>query len=71
MALDGERIDIRAQVHTLGGYSAHADAKNLVDFVRRMRYKPTEIRLVHGEPAAREALAAALVEGLPRVVVRG
>jgi hypothetical protein len=25
-----------------------------------MRYKPGEIRLVHGEPAAREALAALL-----------
>jgi metallo-beta-lactamase family protein len=60
VVLDGERIDIRAQVHTLGGYSAHADAKNLIDFVRRMRYKPAEIRLVHGEPAAREALAELL-----------
>jgi metallo-beta-lactamase family protein len=60
VVLDGARIDIRARIHTLGGYSAHADAKNLVDFVRRMRYKPAEIRLVHGESAAREALAALL-----------
>ena len=60
VGLDGERIDIRAQIHTLGGYSAHADAKNLVDFVRRMRHKPAEIRLVHGEEDARAALAAKL-----------
>jgi metallo-beta-lactamase family protein len=69
VVLDGERIDIRAQVHTLGGYSAHADAKNLVDFVRRMRYKPAEIRLVHGEPAARAALAAALAAQWPEVAI--
>ena len=25
--LDGERYDIRARIHTLGGYSAHADQK--------------------------------------------
>jgi metallo-beta-lactamase family protein len=69
VVLDAERIDIRAQVHTLGGYSAHADAKNLVDFVRRMRWKPAEIRLVHGEPAAREALAELLRgTGYPVVV---
>lgn len=60
VVLDGARIDIRARVHTLGGYSAHADARNLVDFVRRMRYKPAEIRLVHGEKDARAALAAKL-----------
>jgi len=71
VVLEGERIDIRAQIHTLGGYSAHADGKNLVDFVRRMRYKPAEILLVHGEPAARAALAAALTEQWPETVVRG
>ncbi|MBE0598005.1 MAG: MBL fold metallo-hydrolase, partial [Desulfuromonadales bacterium] len=49
VVLDGKRHDIRAQVHTLSGYSAHADQKDLVNFVRRMRRMPTEIRLVHGE----------------------
>jgi len=60
VVLDGQRYPIRAQVHTISGYSAHADQKNLVDFVRRMRCKPKEIRLVHGEESAKEALAAAL-----------
>lgn len=35
--LDGQRYPIRARVHTISGYSAHADQRNLVDFVRRMR----------------------------------
>ncbi len=40
VSLDGQRFDIRAGVHTISGYSAHADQKNLVDFVRRMKIKP-------------------------------
>lgn len=32
---DGQGYDIRVQVHTLGGYSAHADQKGLVSFVTR------------------------------------
>jgi metallo-beta-lactamase family protein len=47
--LDGQRITIKAGVHTIGGYSAHADQKNLIDFIRRMRVRPKEVRLVHGE----------------------
>jgi len=60
VAFDGQRYPIRARVHTISGYSAHADQKNLVDFVRRMRCKPKEIRLVHGEESARKALEAVL-----------
>ncbi|MDH4568430.1 MBL fold metallo-hydrolase [Pseudomonas sp. BN414] len=54
--LDDERLDINAGIHTVGGYSAHADQKGLVNFVTRMRHWPSEIRLVHGEHAAKAAL---------------
>jgi metallo-beta-lactamase family protein len=60
--LEGQRYPIRAQVQTLSGYSAHADQKNLVDFVRRMRKRPREVVLVHGERAAREALRRELIK---------
>jgi len=56
--LDGERFEIRAKVTSIGGYSAHADQKGLVEFVTGMRQWPTEIRIVHGEPKAKQALAA-------------
>ena len=55
--LDGERIDIRAGITSIGGYSAHADQKGLVEFVTGMEKWPTEIRIVHGESAAKQALA--------------
>ncbi|KGE03794.1 Metallo-beta-lactamase family protein, RNA-specific [Pseudohaliea rubra DSM 19751] len=71
VALDGERYPIHAQVHTLGGYSAHADEQNLVDFVRGIPVPPREIRLVHGEAGAKAALAEALRGAVPgsKVVV--
>lgn len=55
--LDGERVDIRAGIHTLSGYSAHADRDDLTRFVTRMRHLPGEVRLVHGEDAVRAAFA--------------
>ena len=58
--LDGERIHIKAGIATLGGYSAHADQQGLVNFATRMRKPPSEIRLVHGEREAKEALEGAL-----------
>jgi len=47
-------------VTSIGGYSAHADQKGLVGFVMGMRAWPTDIRIVHGERRAKEALAARL-----------
>ncbi|WP_457570603.1 MBL fold metallo-hydrolase RNA specificity domain-containing protein [Desulfovulcanus sp.] len=67
--LRGQKHDIRCSVKTLHGYSAHADRDNLVRFVQRMRKKPKQIILVHGEPAAQKALAKTLKEALPNTRV--
>ena len=42
----------------LCGYSAHADQKDLVNFVKRMRVRPSKIRIVHGDDGAKLALKA-------------
>ena len=55
--LDDERIEIRAGVHSMSGYSAHADQEDLTRFVTRMRHLPGEVRLVHGEDDVRAAFA--------------
>ncbi len=60
--LDGMRYDIRAGVHTLSGYSAHADQADLLKFVQQMPSPPKAIRLVHGEPPAKAALTEKLTE---------
>lgn len=56
----GERVDIRAGVYTLGGYSAHAGQRDLVNFVKRMRHKPSIIRVVHGDDDAKLELKGML-----------
>jgi metallo-beta-lactamase family protein len=58
--LDGERIDVRAGITNIGGYSAHADQKGLVEFVTGMQQWPTEIKVVHGEEKAKRELASVL-----------
>ncbi len=58
--LEGERVSIRAGVHTLGGYSAHADQAGLVRFISGMRYWPEEVRLVHGDEGAKRVLGQRL-----------
>ncbi len=63
--LDGQRIHIKAQIRELSGYSAHAGQQDLINFVKRMRVKPKEIRLVHGEDRAKLALQGLLEGELP------
>lgn len=43
-----EQIAVLAQVHTLGGFSAHAGQSQLIDWVRQFENSP-ELHLVHGE----------------------
>ncbi len=58
--LDGERIQISAGIDSIGGYSAHADQRGLLNFASGMRKPPQQIRIVHGEPQAKRQLAKAL-----------
>ena len=55
-----KKLPVKAGIHTLTGYSAHADQNMLVNWVKSMPKPPGEIRLVHGEAKAREALSQAL-----------
>jgi len=58
--LNGSRVPIKAKIHTLNGYSAHADQKGLVDWVSLMPAKPGRIKLVHGDHEAKQELAVIL-----------
>lgn len=67
--LDDERIPVRAGVHTLGGYSAHADQRDLMNFVAGLPHPPRELRLVHGDPVAKQVLAGLLRQRYPQTQV--
>lgn len=54
--LDGERYPIRAQIHQVGGYSAHAGQSDLLEFIAGIPEAPSEIRIVHGDDHAKRAL---------------
>ena len=55
--INDHKITINAAVHTISGYSAHADQAGLIRFVTGMRKKPSLIKIVHGDDDAKQALA--------------
>ena len=69
LVLEGCEVPVRAQIHSLSGYSAHGDQQDLLDFVGAMPQPPKAIRLVHGEPQAQQALALSLCHRYPNIHV--
>ncbi len=57
----GETVRVAAKVHTIGGLSAHADQKGLVDWITAFKNRP-KVALVHGENAAINRLKEKLGE---------
>jgi len=47
--LFGEEIAVKAHVHTLGGFSAHADQKGLIEWLSHLDNPELEIFVNHGE----------------------
>ena len=58
-----QRIAVKAKIHTLGGFSAHAGQSQLLDWVSHFEHHP-ELYLVHGELEKMQALQLALRERL-------
>jgi len=57
----GEEIPVRATIHTIGGFSAHADQAELLAWHRRIG-RPERTFLVHGELASMQAFARLLTD---------
>ena len=58
-----QRLAVQAQVHTLGGFSAHAGQNQLIDWAKHFEHRP-ELYLVHGELEKMQVLQQALKERL-------
>ncbi|MEK7796960.1 MAG: MBL fold metallo-hydrolase, partial [Pseudomonadota bacterium] len=56
----GESIRVAAQLHTIGGLSAHADQEGLLAWYRGFGQPLPPVALVHGEPTAIDGLATRL-----------
>ena len=56
----GHDVPVRAHVAVLDGLSAHADREEILAWLARFAAPPRAVHVVHGEPPAAEALAAAI-----------
>jgi metallo-beta-lactamase family protein len=58
--IGGDEIAVKARIHTLGGFSAHASQSQLIDWVEGFTGNKPETFLVHGEDDTKKALQSAL-----------
>lgn len=57
-----EDVAVKAKVFTIGGFSAHADQKDLLDWVSHFSEPRPRVFVVHGEATASETLATLIRE---------
>jgi metallo-beta-lactamase family protein len=58
VSIHGEKVAVKAQVHTLGGFSAHAGQSDLLTWFSAIAPSKPRVILTHGEDGPRHALAA-------------
>jgi len=71
--IQNKKVRVKANIHSISGYSAHADQADLVKFVENIEQGPKQIRIVHGDLPAQGALAKKLAEVKPEcdIIVAG
>lgn len=62
--IHGEMVPVRARVSQLEGLSGHADADELMQWLRALRTPPRQVFVVHGEPEASDTLRARIQQEL-------
>lgn len=60
--IEGVEVEVNAHIHTMSGYSAHADKADLLRFITGIPEKPKQVHLIHGEASAKQAFAAELTQ---------
>jgi metallo-beta-lactamase family protein len=62
--IHGQDVPVRAEVAKLDDLSAHADAGEILEWLRNFKAPPTRTFITHGEPAAADALRHRIERGL-------
>lgn len=62
--IHGEYIPIRAEVTAINSLSAHADAGEIIDWLKHFEKPPKQTFITHGEPDASDALRLKIKEQL-------
>jgi metallo-beta-lactamase family protein len=60
LTIHGQTVRVRAHVAEIAGLSAHADATELVTWLRESAVSPRRVFVTHGEPSAARALRQTL-----------
>lgn len=58
----GEYVAVKAHIHSISGFSAHADQKGLLNWAGHFNQPPTNTVIVHGEPEAAETFSRKLIQ---------
>ena len=62
VSIHGEKVAMKAQVHTLGGFSAHAGQSDLLTWIDALAPAKPRVVLIHGEDGPRNALAKKILQ---------
>jgi metallo-beta-lactamase family protein len=60
-----EPVEVKAKIHTIGGFSAHADQSELIAWLTPQLHPGLTVSLVHGEESSSLAFQAKLAEVFP------
>ena len=52
VTIHGEEIEVKAQIHNMEGFSAHADKNELLAWLRHFQQLPQRIFVTHGEESS-------------------
>jgi metallo-beta-lactamase family protein len=70
--IDNTKVGVKASLHTISGYSAHADQQDLMDFIVGCKAQLKQLHLIHGDRKAKQGLVECVtpyLEPVTRIVV--
>ena len=59
-----EEIQVNAEIHSLEGFSGHADREGIIQWIKSFKNKPQKIFVVHGEEEAAKEISRKIEEEL-------
>jgi metallo-beta-lactamase family protein len=67
--IHGKYVRVRAEIVKVGAFSVHADADELLEWIRSADRLPSQVFINHGEPQSSAALAERIREEFDIVAV--
>jgi metallo-beta-lactamase family protein len=65
-----EVVKVKAKIHTIGGFSGHADQRELIEWLRPQVHDKLTVTLIHGEESSTLAFEKLVNETFPKIKTR-